>query len=32
VGVCPLEPAKINEMCLIRDLADDTLNEVPDDD
>jgi len=32
VGVCPLEPARINEMCLIRDLADDTLNEVPDDD
>lgn len=29
VGVCPLEPARINELCLVRDLADDTLNEVP---
>lgn len=29
VGVCPLTPARINEMCLIRDLADDTLDEVP---
>jgi hypothetical protein len=28
VGVCPLEPAKINEVCLVRDLADDTLEEV----
>jgi hypothetical protein len=28
VGVCPLEPAKINEACLVRDLADDTLEEV----
>jgi predicted RNase H-like nuclease (RuvC/YqgF family) len=32
VGVCPVTPARINEMCLIRDLADDTLNEVQDDD
>lgn len=32
VGVCPVTPARINEMCLIRDLADDTLNEVTDDD
>ena len=29
VGVCPLEPARINEVCLVRDLADDTLKEVP---
>lgn len=28
VGVCPLEPAKIKEVCLVRDLADDTLKEV----
>jgi len=29
VGVCPLEPARINEVGLIRDLAKDTLDEVP---
>ena len=29
VGVCPLEPARINEMCLVRDLADDSLAKVP---
>jgi hypothetical protein len=28
VGVCPIEPAKIGEVCLVRDLADDTLAEV----
>lgn len=28
VGVCPIEPAKIREVCLVRDLADDTLEEV----
>ena len=28
VGVCPIEPARINEVCLVRDLADDTLAEV----
>lgn len=28
VGVCPIEPAKIHEVCLVRDLADDTLEEV----
>ena len=28
VGVCPLEAAKIHEMCLVRDLADDTLQEL----
>jgi len=29
VGVCPLEPARINEMIACRDLAKDTLEEVP---
>lgn len=28
VGVCPIEPDRIREMCLVRDLADDTLQEV----
>lgn len=28
VGVCPFDPAKINEVGLVRDLADDTLEEV----
>ena len=28
VGVCPLEAAKIDEVCLVRDLADDTLKEL----
>jgi hypothetical protein len=28
VGFCPLEPARINEVRLVRDLADDTLKEV----
>jgi hypothetical protein len=28
VGVCPLEPSRIQWMHLVRDLADDTLEEV----
>ena len=28
VGVCPIVPAKIAEMCTVRDLADDTLAEI----
>ena len=28
VGVCPLEPNRIQLMLLVRDLADDTLEEV----
>lgn len=28
VGVCPLESVKIQEVCLVRDLADDTLAEI----
>lgn len=31
VGVCPLEPAKIREMYILKDLAEDSLKEIRED-